>query len=497
MCVYDQANGGHFFITEIVSASSEAAGGPFGGCFAGVPDTCFEGIAVSVTNNPMGAYHVYFLNANTVNSDVGSDATPDMYGLTGVLLNDYAKTALTRDAFLIFYDEFDLYTGALNGAQQFAFDKTAMELGAPSINVAYENMGTAPNVSTIPSNGNYQPFNLPGTDWYQVIPAQTSDPSQFDNSNGGTGYMIATLDYFGAGDNRTAVFDWTHLATLSSTNCNGCGSIEFGGAIVTGTVTYQDEGGVCLVSQYLTVSSFCGQAPQKAGTTPLGDNCASLGDGEPATCPNPGIATNGDGDTNAFYSQGVIWTAVSTIVNQTFAGGAPELHVGATYWGISTSHHAGSATFGIASQGYVTAEHEDIEFPAMAASRGNVFMSFTLSGDGGPTGADGGGFYPSSAYLMVSSPGASIHIAALGQSPQDGFSEYAYYGTPYQPYYYRPRWGDYGQAVYNPATNKFFFSSEYIQSPPCSSAAYQSDPTCGGTRVQYANWGSSINSISA
>ena len=33
-CVFDSSNGGHWFFTEIVSASSEASGGPFTGCFA-------------------------------------------------------------------------------------------------------------------------------------------------------------------------------------------------------------------------------------------------------------------------------------------------------------------------------------------------------------------------------------------------------------------------------------------------------------------------------
>ena len=32
-CLYDQANGGHWFYTEIVSASPESKGGAFTGCF--------------------------------------------------------------------------------------------------------------------------------------------------------------------------------------------------------------------------------------------------------------------------------------------------------------------------------------------------------------------------------------------------------------------------------------------------------------------------------
>ncbi len=505
MCQYDAANGGHWFVTQFVSSTSEASGGPFAGCFAGVYDTCYEGIAVSATSNPMGAYNVYFLNADTVNNDLGSNSKPDCIMhvgcFKGVLLNDYAKTALTRDAFLLFYDEFSLASGRLNGAQQFAFSKAALEQGVPaaSVNVAYENMGTAPNLTSIPTNGAYQPVALPGHDWYQVIPAQTTDPSQYDNANGGTGFMIASLDFFGAGDNRTAAFDWTGLLALNSPHCSSCASIKFGGALLSGTVTYQDEGAACPVTDYAS-NTFCGLAPQKAGPIPLGDNCQALGlngTDSQTSCPEAGIMTNGDGATNAFYSQGTIWTAVSTIVNQTFASGPAELHVGATYWGVSALDSSSSVTFSLASQGYISASHEDIEFPAMAASGGTVLASFTLSGDGGPTGADSGGFYPSAAYLVVSGPGSdqTIHIAALGHSPQDGFTEYQY-NTGTLSVFFRPRWGDYGQALFDPTVGRFFFSSEYIQSPNCSDSAYLADHTCGGTRVTYANWGSSISSLS-
>ena len=124
-------------------------------------------------------------------------------------------------------------------------------------------------------------------------------------------------------------------------------------------------------------------------------------------------------------------------------------------------------------------------------------MSFTLSGNGGPTGADNGGFYPSSAYglLTANSAGLSnstINIADLGQSPQDGFSEYQGYpgGT-------RPRWGDYGEAIYNPQNGKIYFASEYIQHANCTGSAFTlTIGTCGGTRDGFANWGTSVNRIS-
>jgi hypothetical protein len=510
MCQYDSSNGGHWFITQIVSTSTEASGGPFSGCFGALVDGCREGIAVSKTSNPLGPYYVYFLDPNKVNNDPGSIANPyPTSSDAGVLLNDFAKTATTRDSFEVFYDEFNLYTGFF-GAQEFAFSKAALETGLSKVNVAYENMGNAPNLYPIPSNGAYQPVAITSNAWYQVIPAQTTDPSQYDNQNGGTGFMLASLDFFGTADNRVAVFDWTGLSALNSPNCNQCGGISFGGQLLTGVPTYQDEGAACLAEDYLTVSTFCGLGAQEAGPIPLGDNCVSdLGVTGVTSCPEGGIATNGDGATEAFLSDGVLWTAVNTVVNQTLSHQQSQYHLGATYWGISVDNDRSGVTFSIQQQGVVSAAQDDLEFPSMAAADGTVLMAFTLSGTGGQNGAFGqsgiggqnGGYFPSTAYLILSSNGNGfgqnsfgqgvIHIADQGRSPTDGFTEYQSLGTSS----YRPRWGDYSQAVFDPSTGKFYFGTEYIEHPNCGDKTFSTDPTCGGTRSPSANWGSSINSI--
>jgi len=523
MCQYDYNSGGHWFVTEMVSTNTEASGGPFTGCFAGALNGCLEGIAVSATSNPMGTYNVYFFNPNAANNDPGK----------GYLLNDFAKTATTKDAFLMFYDEFNLNPStfppcpafgclSFNGAQELAFTKAALEQGlpvtSPLFNVAYENMGTAPNLYPIPANAPFQPAAASCSTgsyagfvcWYQVIPAQTPDPSQYDNANGGTGLMVASLDFFGAGDNRVAAFDWTGLSSLNSHGCSSCGDIAFGGQLLTGQVTYRDEGAACPASQ----GGYCGLGAQKAGPTPLGDNCVAFGLSSGSSCPESGIATNGDGTTQASYAQGQLWTSVSTLVTQTFSQhgvASSETHVGVTYWVIGTQDngdsygHGQSASFRIADQGYVAASHEDIEFPSIAAmDGGGALMAFTLSGDGGPTGADNGGFYPSTAYGTFATnsaglTGSVIRIADLGKSPQDGFSEYLGY-PPVQNT--RPRWGDYSQAVFVPSTDGgrgqggVYFSTEYIQSANCGDSAFLSDPTCGGTRAPFANWGTSINFLS-
>jgi hypothetical protein len=512
-CLYDSQNGGHWLITEIVSTTPETPvtstnqPGPFQGCFVGAPDSCREGIAVSVTSNPMGSYNVYFLDPNHVNGDPGT--------ATGQILNDFAKQGTTANAWMFFYDEFNLAcppacpTGfgslGFNGAQEFAFSKSALEAGtaAGSLNVAYENMGTAPNLYPVPANSPFQPSSASCAGgvvcWYQVIPAQTPDPSQYDSSNGGTGWMAASLDFFGLGDNRVATFDWTGLCALDNTCRNSSTAVMFGGTLyTTPQLAYQDGGQACLV-QY---GGLCGLAPQKAGPIPLGDYCGAAGYSTiAASCPEGGIATNSDGATQASYADGQLWFAVSTTSSQSAQGGS-QLHLGAAYWGVST----GSST--IPNGGYVSATNEDLEFPSIAATDGGAaLMAMTLSGPD---------YYPGSAYTWLTTaaggrpslggPG-TIFITAVGQSPQDGFTEYQGW-----PGLTRPRWGDYSAAIFVPATGAappgghgqapgtIYFGSEYIQYPNCSDQAFLSGIsstglTCGGTRSVTANWGSSLSSI--
>lgn len=498
-CLYDADNGGHWFFTQIVSASSEAIGGTFAGCFAGLASTCYEGIAVSDGPSPFGPYSVYFLNANYNPAEAGYP----------YILNDYAKIATTRDAFLIFYDEIPqlgsgLGGGFFNGAQELAFNKRALELGLPVIgshgepnpafNVAIENMGllATPDGSCFSDNVHH----LPGfTCWYQVIPAQSPDRTQFDNSYGGSGFMVGTLDFYGQGDRRFAVFDWTGLKNLDSSNCSTCSGIQFGGQLFDGVDFYYGEGFL---------------APQKKGPIPLGNECGaaglSVGSPPPASCAEGGIATNGDGVTQVSQANRQLWLGISTEIAQKYSSEpSPESHQGALYWVVGTSSFDDAGFFTLTDQAYVSPQHEDLEFPTLASGgtsgqdggNGRAIISFTLSGNGGPTHADSGGFFPSSAYGRLTSSstgllGSRINIVDAGQSPQDGFSEYAGY-----PGSTRPRWGDYGGAIFLPDSGgRIYFASEYIQYKNCTGSAFTLTlGTCGGTRDGFANWGTSVNYV--
>jgi len=175
-CLYDSDNGGHWFFTEIVSSTTEQTGGAFNGCFSGsVASSCYEGIAVSQGSSPFGPYYTYYLNANYNPNEPGYP----------YLLNDFAKISVTRDAFLMFYDEFPLNGsvpgvggGVFNGAQELAFDKGALESGQPvadrnaktnrDFTVAIENMGQIPTPDgTCASDDTYHDPGV--TCWYSVI----------------------------------------------------------------------------------------------------------------------------------------------------------------------------------------------------------------------------------------------------------------------------------------------------------------------------------------
>jgi hypothetical protein len=487
-CLFDSANGGHWFFTEIVSASPESKGGPFAGCFIAKPNTCLEGIAVSKGSSPFGPYNVYFLNANYNPKDPGFP----------FLLNDFAKIAVSRDAFLLFYDEFPLNGavpglggGFFNGAQQFAFNKNALERGMPvtAVTVARENMGLlkTPNGTCFSDNKLF----LPGIAcWFSVIPAMPPNPGQYDNSHGGSGFMLATLDFYSLGGNRLAVFDWTGLKNLNSAGCSACSGIRFGGQLFSGVQRYYNPGN--------TPSGIL--APQKAGPIPLGDLCGKAKLSKVAHCPESGIATNSDQVTQASQGNGQLWAGVDTAIVQTYASTVEEQHMGAAYWVVGTHSFDQTGRFSLTSQGYVSAMHEELEYPAFAAgaSNGRAIVSFTLNGNGGLAGADNGGFFPSSAFGRVTSTSggllqSTVNIADLGQSPQDGFSEYLNF--PSVTFAFRPRWGDYGNAILS--GGRVYFAGEFIQSPNCAPPAFNpfAIGTCGGTRDGAANWGTSVNHV--
>jgi len=139
---------GHWFITEIGLGEPRGDWGRVHRVLLCCGQRLLRGHRGIDNSNPLGGYHVYFSSADYNPAEPGSP----------YLLNDFAKISVTRDAFLMFYDEFPLNGSApgfgggfFNGAQEFAFNKSALEQGLPvwlshghpnpQFTVARENMG--------------------------------------------------------------------------------------------------------------------------------------------------------------------------------------------------------------------------------------------------------------------------------------------------------------------------------------------------------------------
>jgi hypothetical protein len=399
--------------------------------------------------------------------------------------------------------------GIFNGAQELVFNKKALEFGKsttlsngspnPAVTVAIENMGL---ITTPDGTCAQDDVLLMGgiTCWVAVIPAQPP-AGGFDNNRGGTGFMVGSLDFYGffplatSGDNRIAAWAWTGLSALNSSGCSTCAAdIRFQGQLFSNVDKYYDP-------ETVNLGGFF--APQKFGPTPLGDQCgaAGLSGGNPpqTSCPESGLATNGDNLTQVSQGAGQLWASTATQIAQTYTGANAEGHMGAVYWVLGTKSFDSGGDMTFNSQGYVSPMHEDLSMPATAAtnSASKAIMLFTLSGNGGPTGADHGGFFPSTAFGRLSSTSgglvnSTVNIAALGQSPQDGFTEYQ--GFPGAT---RPRWGDYSWGFFVPDNGRVYFANEYIQYPNCTPASgfTLDNATCGGTRNGLSNWGTSVNYV--
>ena len=140
---------------------------------------------------------------------------------------------------------------------------------------------------------------------------------------------------------------------------------------------------------------------------------------------------------------------------------------------------------------------EDLAFPVIAApDYGPAALFFTLTGNGGPTGADNGGFFPSTAFGQLSAgasdlQGSKVSVVDLGQSPRTVSA--STWASPVPPV----RAGvTTALASTTRVSNKIFFSTNYIQFPNCAPPQFTLTlATCGGTRDALANWGTSVNSV--
>lgn len=415
-CYYD-SDTGHFFLT-MLQIDVDPATGNFN------PHSHVY-IAVSKTSNPTGKWNILAFDT----TDDGTNGTPSHPNCP--CLGDQPLIGADQYGFYVSTNEFPLFTGGFNGAQVYAFSKTALERGSTSRGVHLDVGGS---VSTPDAGGI----------WYSIQPA-TSPAAQYATANGGTEYFLSALDFGATLDNRVAAWALSNTASLATNSP----SVSLDHAVIGSEVYGQPPSAV-----------------QKSGPIPLGDSVKN---------PLAQLQSNDDRMNQVVFASGKLWSGVNTVV-QTPNG---PTRSAIAYFEVAPSS-GGSFAPTMAGQGYVAVNQENTLYPSIGVNAsGGAVMTFTLVGPD---------YYPSAAYYNLSGGDGNVHIVGAGQGPEDGFTGYKKLGGGGS-----SRWGDYSAAVAGP-DGSIWMATEFI-GQSCADAQFNADSTCGGTRSFYANWGTYIANV--
>ncbi len=388
-------------------------------------------VAASTSSNPLGSYNVYSFD----DTDASNPGCP--------CFGDQPLLGVNKDAVFISTNEFPIFSNGFNGANLYVIDKAALYAGSPSPTVWSDGLGlgvATPDAVCC---------------WYSVQPAISPMPQS------GTEFALSALDFVNAGDTRVAAWSFTNTQSIQTAT-------------------------PAIGVNYKIVNSEAYSAPpngrQKAGTTPLASCAADPAQGgcglfpAPTTVPEGPIASNDDRMNQVVYADGQLFSGVNTAMNV-----KGNLQAGIAYFIVHPSMFHGNLNASMTGQGYVAPKGQDVLFPSIGATAdGNAVIAFTLTGPNN---------FPSLGYATLSEGGrlGPVKIAASGAGAQDGFTEYQGYPN------IGPRWGDYSAAVAD--GSRVYFAAEMIQHANCAYTTFVSDPTCGGTRDQFANWGTGIGVV--
>lgn len=360
-------------------------------------------IAVSQSSDPTQSWRVYSLD---ITND-GSSGCP-CYGDQPLVGADAFGFFLSTNAFTL--------NQRFAGVQLYAISKQLLAQGAA------------------PSVVHFNSPSLHGGFPFSVQPSHS--PSFSDEPPNGVEYLVSVADIRNMLDNRVAVWAITNTASLAEATP----SVKLRSTIVK--------------TQPFGVPP---DAVQKSGPQELG---SLVGESQRF------LATNDQRMQQAVFTQGRIWSALTTMVA---VENEATPHAGIAYFGLTPLLRAdGSLQATIFRQGYVAAKDSDLFYPALALNaNGEGAIAFTLSG------ADR---YPSAAFVSFDQHGpGNIQIAAAGADPQDGFSGYSYFGGEGS-----ARTGDYSAATVD-EQGSIWIASEYIPR---------------AARTLLANWGTKIVEVS-
>jgi hypothetical protein len=467
-CLFD-AQTGHWFLDALTLDTFPHPGTDGRQHFTG---TNHLDLAVSNTSDPAGTWTIYRIPVQ----DDGTGGTPNHHCSAGTetaaplptnptaCLGDYPHIGSDNNGIYLTTNEYSFFGPEFHGAQVYAFSKA--QLASRPATVAVTQFDT----HGLDTFG----FALNGfTLWPSTTPGGSGDPNA-----GGTEYFLssnAAAEAHDTGDGKSTAHTSTQLLVWALTNTS---SLNAGTPALALGNTELDVG------QYAVPPP----ATQKSGPQPLrtclnNNSCSLVLEGvkDPFAETSASLDSNDTRMQQVMWVNGQLWGALDTALSISSAKQA-----GIEWFDAAPSTATRSLTATLTASGYVGLGNDNLTYPAIGVtSSGTGVMAFTLVGSD---------FYPSAGYAPVTSAGVgTVHIAAPGVGPDDGFTNYKLFGDP--PGTTRPRWGDYGAAV--PFGSNVWIASEYI-GQSCSFSTYQQTAfRCGNTRTALANWGTRISEVSA
>ncbi len=399
-------------------------------------------IAVSHTSDPTGDYSIFSFDT----TDDGTNGTPN--DPTCPCFGDQPLLGADANGVYISTNEFPIANvPGFNGVQLYAMSKAALVEGATPTLVHID-------VGSIPVPPEDQPAGI----WYSLQPATSPRLAESnEDENPGVEYFLSALQFGPAPyDNRVAVWALTNTRSLSGREPN----LGLQHVVITSEA-------------YGVDATVPFAATQKQGPTPLLDFLNSVHNDKDTF---ELLNANDDRMNQVVFAAGRLYSGVNTSV--TVDG---QILQGIAYFIVRPSLREGTLTATMSRQGYVAVENEHVLFPSIGVNAsGAAVIAFSLSGPD---------YFPSAAYAPIRSEGGlgQIRLAASGIGPIDGASGYNFFGAP-QPGI--SRWGDYSAAVADREGN-IWFAAEFV-GQACSDAEFVTDPTCGGTRDVFANWGTFV-----
>ncbi len=472
-CIYD-APTGRWFIVVLTLDTFPHPGSDSQQHFTG---TNHLDLAVSNSSDPLGGWTVFRIavqddgTAGTPNHHCSPSPKPVSQQATPLPTNptacfgDYPHIGSNAAGIFLTTNEYSFFGPEFHGAQVYALSKSQLVAGGPVNMTQFDTHGL--DTFGFALNG----FTL----WPSVTPV-SGGYGGGDSASGGTEYFLSTnggAEAHDTGDGKSTFHPSTQLLVWSLTNTS---SLDTGPAL---NLSNSEVG----VGVYTLPPS----AQQKNGNQPLktclnSSSCSLFLEAikDPFAEKSANLDSNDTRMQQVTWVNGSLWGANDTGLNISSAKQA-----GIEWFKVTAN--GGSTGAALAGSGYVGLGNDNLTYPAIGiTTSGTGVMAFTVVGND---------FYPSAGYATISGSGISdIHIAAAGQGPDDGFTNYRLFANP-PSFTARPRWGDYGAAV--PWGNTVWIASEYIGQSCDFSTYLNTNFRCGNTRTALANWDTRISQVSA